>query len=133
MEFVKEEDKIRVLEGGPWWHKGNALIVMHYDSLVHPSKIQIQSIGLWIHFYDLPPAMMKHVIAQQLRGQLSGFMKSNNRYPSYLHIHVEYPLRKSLLPEPAVKIKWCGQMLIAPRYENFSTFVSHASESGMQQ
>jgi hypothetical protein len=46
---------------------------------------------------------------------------------------VEYPLRKSLLPEPAVKIKWCGQMLIAPRYENFSTFVSHASESGMQQ
>jgi hypothetical protein len=39
MEFVKEEDKIRVLEGGPWRHKGNALIVMHYDSLVRPSKI----------------------------------------------------------------------------------------------
>jgi hypothetical protein len=62
IEFTKEEEKVRVLDGGPWHHKGDALIIVHYDGLVRPSQIRIEAIGLWIRFYDLP----QQVIPKQL-------------------------------------------------------------------
>jgi hypothetical protein len=37
VEFVKEEEKLRVLEGGMWCHKGDALIAVHYDGLIQRS------------------------------------------------------------------------------------------------
>jgi hypothetical protein len=58
LEFVREEEKWRTIEGGPWRHKGDALIVVHYDGLARPSEVQIESIGLWICFYDLLTAMI---------------------------------------------------------------------------
>jgi hypothetical protein len=33
LEFAKGGEKIKALEGGPWRHKGDALIVVHYDGL----------------------------------------------------------------------------------------------------
>jgi hypothetical protein len=72
LEFNKEEEKERVLDGGPWQHKGDALIVVHYDRLVRPSDIKIQSLGLWVRFYDLSPSMM------------------DCRYIAYMRIQVEY-------------------------------------------
>jgi hypothetical protein len=41
LEFVNGEEKTRVLEGGPWRHKEDALIVAHYDGLIQPSEIRI--------------------------------------------------------------------------------------------
>jgi hypothetical protein len=61
VKFATKEKKRRVVEGGPWRHKRDALIVVHHDGLCRPSEIKIQTIGLWIRFYDLPPAMMKPV------------------------------------------------------------------------
>jgi hypothetical protein len=58
LEFGKEE-KTQVIDGGLWRHKGDALIVVHYNGLSMASEVHMESIGLWIHFYDLPPAMMK--------------------------------------------------------------------------
>jgi hypothetical protein len=31
-----------------------ALIVVHYDGMVRPSEVNIESIGLWIRLYGLP-------------------------------------------------------------------------------
>jgi hypothetical protein len=59
MEFASEKDKVKVTEGGPWRHKGDALIVVHYDGLLQPSEVKIDSILLWIRLYDLPAAMMR--------------------------------------------------------------------------
>jgi hypothetical protein len=33
VEFMEEEEKRRVLDGAPWHHKGDALILVHYDGL----------------------------------------------------------------------------------------------------
>jgi hypothetical protein len=48
--------------------KGDTQIVIHYDGSIRPSEIRIESIGLWVHFYDLLAAMMKEVVAKQLGG-----------------------------------------------------------------
>jgi hypothetical protein len=59
VELSSLEEKIRVLEGGPWRHKGYALLLVHYIGLVRLSEVKIESIPLWVCLYDLPGAMMK--------------------------------------------------------------------------
>jgi hypothetical protein len=59
VELSSLEEKIRVLEGGPWRHKGYALLLVHYIGLVRLSEVKIESIPLWVRLYDLPGAMMK--------------------------------------------------------------------------
>jgi hypothetical protein len=54
LKFIKEEEKLHALEGGPWHHKGDAFIVTHYDGLSRPSEIRIMSIAFWLRLYDLP-------------------------------------------------------------------------------
>jgi hypothetical protein len=122
LESVSEAEKIRVLEGGPWRHKGDSLIVTHYDGLVRPSEISIKSLRLWVRFYDMPPTMMKSCFANQLGGQLGTMITSDSRYPGYLQVRLEYPLEKPLVPQLKVKVKGRGPMLITLWYENVPHF-----------
>jgi hypothetical protein len=122
IDFESEAEKTRVLDGGPRWHKGDALIVVHNDGLLRPSEIKILTLGLWVRFYDLPPAMMKEGVAKVLGGQLDRFIKMDSRYPGYLRVRVEYPLEKPLQPTMMVKIKGREHMPIILRYENAPFF-----------
>jgi hypothetical protein len=38
LEFTNEEEKKKVLERGPWCHKGDTFILTHYDGFSRPSK-----------------------------------------------------------------------------------------------
>ena len=58
LEFEDEEIYKFVINGGPWRHKGDALIVMPYDGLTRPSEVVIDSIDLWLRFYDVPVSMI---------------------------------------------------------------------------
>jgi hypothetical protein len=116
LEFHREEEKRRALEGGPWRHKGDVFILTHYDGLARPSEIRITTITLWIRFYDLPHAMMKEGFAKESSGQLG------LRYPGYMRVRVEYPLHMAVTPELKVKIRGRGLMSIIIRYENVPYF-----------
>jgi hypothetical protein len=116
LEFRREEEKRRALEGGPWRHKGDAFILTHYDGLAQPLEIRITTIALWIRFYDLPHAMMKEGFTKQSGGLLG------LHYPGYMWVRVEYPLHKALTPELKVKIRGWGLMPIIIRYENVPYF-----------
>jgi hypothetical protein len=122
LEFKREEEKKKVIEGGPWRHKDDALIVVHYDGFTRPSEIRIVSIALWVRFLDLPPAMMKESFAKQLGGQLGKYLKANTQYPGYMRVRVNYPLEKALVPSLTVKIKGRGAMKISVKYENVPHF-----------
>jgi hypothetical protein len=54
---------------------------------MRPSEIRFQSIDLWVRLYDPSAAMMQPNIAQQLGGQLGEVLKSDCRFPGYLHMH----------------------------------------------
>jgi hypothetical protein len=48
LEFNMSEEKLRVLDWGPWRHKGDALIAVLYDGLIRPLEISIKNIGMWV-------------------------------------------------------------------------------------
>jgi hypothetical protein len=64
--------------GGGWRHKGDALIVLHYDGFSRPSEIRVENIALWIRLYDLPLVMMKEPVARMLGEQIGSFIKMDN-------------------------------------------------------
>jgi hypothetical protein len=96
--------------------------VAHYDGLIRPSEIRIQSLRLWVRFYDLPSAMMKPEIAKQLGAQIGPVLNYDSQYLGYLQVWVEYPLSKPLLPQLMVKVKGQGPMPITLRYKNVPHF-----------
>jgi hypothetical protein len=122
LEFHKPEEKNRVLEGGLWRHKGDALIIKHYDGCMRPSEVCNTSIALWIRLYDLPQTMIKETFARQLGGLLERFIKLDTKYPGYLRVQVDFPLQNALVPQLKVKIKGRGLKHIAVRYENIPHF-----------
>jgi hypothetical protein len=122
VEFVTENEKKRVLDGGPWRHKGGALILVHYDGLCRSSEVRINTFQVWVCFYDLPPMMMKEAFAKQLGGQIRTYIRMDNRYPSYLRVRVEFSLSKALVPRLKVEVKGRGAMEIILRYENIPHF-----------
>jgi hypothetical protein len=69
-----------VVDGGLWRHKGDTLIVVHYDGLSRPSEVKIDSIQLQVRLYDMPVAMMKESYGKQLGGQLGKFLKMDGRF-----------------------------------------------------
>jgi hypothetical protein len=70
IEFGSEEVKQRVVEGGPWRHKGDALIVVSYDGFALPSLVVTNIIGIWARFYDLPVALRKVDYVEKLGAHL---------------------------------------------------------------
>jgi hypothetical protein len=132
LEFNNDEEKTRVLDGGPWRHKGDALILDHYDGLIKPSEVRIETIALWIRLYDLPLVMMKEAIARQLGGQVGKFLKMDVRYLGYMRVRIEFPLSKALVPRLKVKIKGRGIMEIYVKYDNVHTSVSLVTDWDMQ-
>jgi hypothetical protein len=88
LEFDSEEIKQRVVEGGPWRHKGDALIVVSYDgSLSHPSTIVMNTIALSARFYDLPTVLRKDYNRYNSNNSCSKYNNSNScsRYNSNRH------------------------------------------------
>jgi hypothetical protein len=132
VEFVTENEKKRVLDGGPWRHKGDALILVHYDGLCRSSEVRINTFQVWVCFYDLPPMMMKEAFAKQLGGQIGTYIRMDNRYPSYLRVRVEFSLSKALVPSLKVEVKGRGRWRSYYAMRTYHTFVLHATTSATQ-
>jgi hypothetical protein len=130
IEFLRLKEKIRVLVGGPWRRKGDALLLVHYDGLTRPSEVMIETISLWVRLYDLPGTMMKEAYGKQLGSQIGRYIKLDNNFPGYMRVRVDYPLKKTLLPEMKVKIKWRGMVNIILRYENVPHLYFHCGRMG---
>jgi hypothetical protein len=122
LEFTTEVEKWRIIDGGPWRHKCDTLIVVHFDGLSRSSEVWIENIGLWIRLYDLPPAIMKESCAKLLGNQLGKYISMDAKYPGYLRVRVAFSLDKPLVPTLSVKIKGRGAMSVMLRYENVPHF-----------
>jgi hypothetical protein len=63
--FLKFDSKVikqRVVQGGPWRHKGYGLIVVSYDGFSPPFTIVINTIGMWVRFYNLPAVLQRRTM-----------------------------------------------------------------------
>lgn len=117
IQFASEEERRRIVEGGPWRHRGDALLLVAYDGITQVSSVAFDSIPLWIRLYDLPPALRTKGFAEKLGSQVATVIMKDLWYPMYVRIRIQFPLEKALIPELSFKVKGKGVMKIKVRYE----------------
>ena len=54
LQFFCMGDWERVMQEGPWNFRGNAVVIMPYDSITKPTKVKVDTIDIWIQIHDVP-------------------------------------------------------------------------------
>ncbi|TVU12618.1 hypothetical protein EJB05_46269, partial [Eragrostis curvula] len=110
LEFNSEKLFKYVTNGGPWKHKGDALIVVPYDGWSKPSEVCIESISLWVRIHDMPPAMIRNEALVKWAGAVK----------NYLRLKIDMPLAEPL--KPKLKPKGRPVMEFDVKYEGVPHF-----------
>lgn len=128
--FNSEGDYNFVLQGGPWLHRGDALLVAKFDGITSPSQVPLDCVPVWVRVYDLPLVLMT-----KKRGELYGSKlgrvrevdvdeEGRNKH-DFFRIRVDLPVKKPLKPTLAIKINMQGSEVVRRfelRYERVPFF-----------
>lgn len=114
VSFNAEGDYNFVLQGDPWLHRGDALLVAEFNGLLNPSMVNLDTVPIWVRIYDLPLVMMNRA-----RGELYGSKMGKVREVDvqedgcnkhdFFRIRVDLPVNRPLRRMLAIKIKVQGK------------------------
>lgn len=122
VEFDTEWLWKKVVFGGPWTFRGDAVIFVPYDGLCRFSDVVIEHIALWIRFYDIPERMMTDRFARSLGAKVGRVLEVGEARLDYKRVRVEFPLASPIRATVKIKIAGHGPMEFAVRYENIPHF-----------
>ncbi|CAN6320039.1 unnamed protein product [Urochloa humidicola] len=131
IEFETEDEYNYVINGGPWKHKGDALIVVPYDGITRPSEVIIDSVNLWVRFYDVPVTLLNEIFTGVLARKVSKKVLEIGRPGgNYLRARVAFPLEEAIIPTVDAKVKGLGLMTFQVKYENAPFFCFNCGRMG---
>jgi hypothetical protein len=131
LEFDTEPRYQYALNGGPWRHKGDALIVVPYDGFSRPLEIEINSINMWVRFYDVPVTLMSLAFTMALAKKVSNeVLEVGGPVRDFVRAKVAFRLEDPLQPTVEIKIKNKGVMSFEVRYENVPFFCFNCGRMG---
>jgi hypothetical protein len=90
-----------VLDDGPWFFRGNAVLLEEYDGISKPSTMEFKNLSLWARVYDLPTSFRTQNIGHQNGEKIRKFLKVElddeaNGWRDYLCIRVKLEIEKPL-------------------------------------
>ncbi|CAO2147258.1 unnamed protein product [Urochloa humidicola] len=131
IEFDCEEEFNYVINGGPWKHKGDALIVVPYDGITRPSEVGIDSVNLWVRFMDVPVLLMNEMFTGVLARKVSKKVLEIGRPGgNYLRARIAFPLEEAIKPTVEAAVKGYGRMSFEVKYENAPFFCFNCGRMG---
>jgi hypothetical protein len=112
LEFDFTLVRDRVVDGGLWRHRGDALLIVPYDWLSSPSSIVMNTICLWARFYDHSDVLRKEEHANHLGLRLGQVVRVDLSYPNYVRVRVMFPLASALVALTEVHIRGRSDMVV---------------------
>ena len=92
----------RVMEEGPWNFRGHAVLITPYDGITQPSKVQLDTLNIWIQIHDvsklfahLVPALAAKV-GEVLHTEGDSYDYTGNFYRVWEKINVHRPLKNAV-------------------------------------
>ncbi|CAN6171060.1 unnamed protein product [Urochloa humidicola] len=125
IEFESEVLYNFVINGGPWRHKGDGLIVVPYDGLRRPSEVVIDAVNVWVRFYDVPVTLRTPNFSAVLARKVSPkVLEGGGPVPNknFLRARVALALEEPLKPTVEAKVKGQSVMSFEVGYENVPFF-----------
>ncbi|KAM0835434.1 hypothetical protein ACQ4PT_062926 [Festuca glaucescens] len=118
--LFSEGDYNFVLNGGPWIHLGNALLVKALDGSARPSTTDLSSIPMWVHMYDVPWDKQTVANGRKWGSKLGRVVTVDadargSKFKDYLRVRIELPIDKRLQTKLTTGVK--------DRPETHSTYV----------
>jgi hypothetical protein len=101
IEFEFEQDKKRVLEGGPWDFEGSLFLVEDYDDRTTPANIKFDRASFWIRMSQLPLGCMGREVGRKI-GATVGVVEAVDTdargvaWGEYLRVKISVDLSKPL-------------------------------------
>jgi hypothetical protein len=134
--FTSEGDFNFVNGGGPWIHQGVACLIAPFVNNAQPSESVLDSVRLWVRFYDVPWNKQTDAYGRLLGGKLGKVVEvdvdeEGLKLSDYLRVRIDWPLSQRLLARFRTTVK--GQPL--PRvypmmYERVPFFCFHCGLIG---
>lgn len=123
-KFITEEDKAKVIKGGPWSFD-KALLALKDPGLEQPSQIMFDRVPFWIRIYDIPLGAMTTETAEAIGKVFGGIEEVDEDdliiCPQFLRIRVQInilkPLRRGMILVVEGKRIW-----VELKYERLPNF-----------
>lgn len=109
-QFYHKEDKLWVLNGGPWTFDNTMLLIDQIPMGEDPRKVPLWFLNIWIQIYELPNGFMSKVVGQQLGnffGEFISYDSKNNSsiWRESMRIKIRLDIRKPLKRNKKIKRK----------------------------
>lgn len=65
-QFYHKEDKLWVMNGGPWSFDNSMLVLEQIPEGHDPLKVPLWWLNIWIQVHDLPSGFMSEAVGRQL-------------------------------------------------------------------
>lgn len=130
ISFGAEGDYRFVIQGGPWIHRGDALLVAEFDGITCLSKVTLDVIPVWVRIYDLPLVLMTKARGEIYGSKLGRVQEvdvgddGRNKH-DFFRIRVDLSVKRPLKDKLTIKISAQGRVetrSFALRYERVPHF-----------
>ncbi|KAK1643739.1 hypothetical protein QYE76_061544 [Lolium multiflorum] len=94
-----EGDYNFVVNGGPWVHLGNALLVQPLKGDERPSATDLTSMPIWVKMYDVPWDKQNEANGRKWGSRLGRVVEvdaDKSTYRDFLRVRIEIPINKRL-------------------------------------
>ncbi|GAV75574.1 DUF4283 domain-containing protein, partial [Cephalotus follicularis] len=104
-QFNNEQDRMKVLELGPWWFDRHILLLDKVDVETHPSSISLHKASFCVRVYGVPFLCLSDTVVRIIRDNIGDLeeievtsgKKENSQYLKLrVRIDVREPLRRGM-------------------------------------
>lgn len=122
----------RIMEEGPWFFRGCALMLEEFDGLTTMPKVMPHKVPAWIQLHKVPLLYRSESILKQLAGRVGGPITAEMRAAvsnrgDFFRARVELEAGRPLVRFVTLTPEGCERLLIPLKYEKIARFCAHCA------
>lgn len=100
-QFSYLGDWRKVMDEGPWFFRGNVVLLEEYDGITKPSKVKLNKLAIWVHICDLPTGFKTERVGRQIGDKIGETLlvetdENIGGWQDYLRIKIKLNIEKPL-------------------------------------
>jgi hypothetical protein len=126
IDFKDECDKIRIMEGRPWFFDGNLVSLADFDGVKPVAELEFEKVPFWVRMYNLPLACMSKAMGLRIGASVGEVLEvdvddEGVGWGEFLRVRIVLDLTKPLSRGRRLKLR-DRSIWISFKYEKIPRF-----------